>query len=451
MSVKPLTRFASGSFLEVAALSLPLMMSALSVELMLGINRVIMARHCLDDFNAAASVDLFCFTFQFALVGITTIAEVFAGQYLGARDNKKVPIAVWQMIWLALMSVVVLVPLAFTMGPALIPKPLMAKGIPYFQIFLSASFVMPLVTAISSFFVVQGKTRLIFSAAASASLFNFVIAYALIPGVPGWIEPWGATGAAVAITVAQSYQFIFLLLAFLSPKNRQQYHTHKATFDWEHMKGCLKIGAPNAANYTIEMGGWTILVFVLAQKGTDYLTVRGWITLLFVFFGFFTHGIERAVIGLASNLLGAKEPVESFNKMLRSACLFVLVAGGAMAIGLCVFAGDLAPLFLGSAMPIEILPHIISATYGMSVFFIFDSIVWVLMGILTSGGDTRFTMLMNVSASWLCVVIPGMIWLMYFVSTPASVWTYLSPLYAIVNASGMLLRYYSYAWRHKIV
>ena len=426
-------------------------MSALSVELMLGVNRVIMARHCLDDFNAAASVDLFCFTFQFALVGITTIAEIFAGQYLGAREDKKVPIAVWQMMWLALMSIVVLVPLAFVMGPILIPETLMKQGIPYFRIFMSASFVMPLVTSISSFFVVQGKTRLIFSAAASASLLNFVIAYAFIPGVPGWFEPWGATGAAVATTVAQVYQFMFLLIAFLLPNNRQRYHTHKATFDWEHMKGCLKIGAPNAANYTIEMGGWTILVFVLAQKGTEYLTVRGWITLLFVFFGFFTHGIERAVIALASNLLGAKEPVESFNKLLRSACLFVLLAGGAMALGLCLFSGDLAPLFLGETMPREIVPYIVSATYGMSVFFIFDSIVWVLMGILTSGGDTRFTMLMNVSASWLCVVIPGIVWLTYFTSTPASVWTYLSPLYALINALGMLKRYYSYAWRHKII
>ena len=210
MSVKPLTRFASGSLFEIVVLAFPLMMSALSVELMLGMNRVIMARHCLDAFNAAASVDLFCFTFQFALMGITTIAEVFSGQYFGAREDTKVPIAVWQMIWLSLASVVFLVPLAFTMGPFLIPSHLLGHGIPYFRLLMSTCFILPLITAISSFFVVQGKTRVLFAAASSASLLNFLLANAFILGVPGVIRPLGAMGGALATAIAQAYQFLFL-------------------------------------------------------------------------------------------------------------------------------------------------------------------------------------------------------------------------------------------------
>ena len=451
MSLKPLTRFAPGSFFEIAALSFPLMMSALSVELMLGMNRLILARYSLDAFNAAASVDLFCFTFQFGLVGITTIAEVFAGQYLGACLYTKMPIAVWQMIWLSLASILFLVPLGFIAGPFLIPESLMDHGLPYFRVLMSTCFLVPLITAVSSFFVVQGRTRLIVTAAASASLLNFVFAYPLILGVPGVISPWGTLGAAIAMTIAQLYQFLFLFAVFLSSRNRRRYQTHNATLDWDHMRRCLKIGLPNAINYVIEIGGWTILVFVLAKKGMEYLTVRGWVTILFVFFGFFSQGLERAVIALASNLLGAKESENALNATFQSACLFVIFVGGAMALCLCIFADVLIPLFLGPELCCDIIPYIKLVTYGMSIFFIFDSIAWVLMGILTAGGDTRFTMIMNISASWLCAVIPGIIWLAYFTSTPASVWMYLSPLYALVNVAGLTLRYYSYAWRKKII
>ena len=156
-------RFAPGSFFEIAALSFPLMMNALSVELMLGMNRLILARYSLDAFNAAASVDLFCFTFQFGLVGITTIAEVFADN-IWARVSAKMPIAVWQMIWLSLASILFLVPLGFIAGPFLIPESLMDHGLPYFRVLMSTCFLVPLITAVSSFFVVQGRTRLIVTA-----------------------------------------------------------------------------------------------------------------------------------------------------------------------------------------------------------------------------------------------------------------------------------------------
>ena len=121
-----------------------------------------------------------------------------------------------------------------------------------------------------------------------------------------------------------------------------------------------------------------------------------------------------------------------------------------MALCLCIFADVLIPLFLGPELCCDIIPYIKLVTYGMSIFFIFDSIAWVLMGILTAGGDTRFTMIMNISASWLCAD-SGHYLACLFTSTPASVWMYLSPLYALVNVAGLTLRYYSYAWRKKII
>ncbi|TGW14909.1 MATE family efflux transporter [Candidatus Hepatobacter penaei] len=451
MQPKRLTRFSPGSFLETAALVFPLMMSAFSFELIFGFNRLVLAHYSLDALNAASSVDIFCFTFQFSLVGLTTIAEVFAGQYFGARDYKKMPIAIWQMIWLSLFAGIVFVILGFTLGETLIPQDLLKEGLPYFRWMMSFAFLLPIITAVSSFFVAQGKTRAVFLASFFASVLNCLFSYTLVFGLAGWIPSFGAQGAAIATVLAGVFQFLFLFAAFLSPQNRATFHTHKPTWDFVHMKKCFSIGTPNAINYLVEMGGWSILIFFLSQKGKDYLTVRSWISFLFVFFGAFTQGLERGVIAIASNLLGSKGNLALLHKTLRSCAILITSIGGPMVVAVGAFIHMLTPLFFGHNLPSELMVSIAWATYGIGFFFLLDSMAWCTTGVLTSGGDTRFVMIMNATASWVCVAIPGMIWLTYFPSTPSSVWFYLSPLYGLVNLTGLFLRYYSGSWKKKLV
>jgi MATE family multidrug resistance protein len=276
-----------------------------------------------------------------------------------------------------------------------------------------------------------------------------MLSYRLING--GLISgPLGAEGAAIATVIAQSAQAIVLFIAFLSKKNRQTYFTHRAYFNLHHFKECIRIGAPNGINYIIEYGGWALIAGGLTLRGKDFMTVRTIAQTLFILLGFISNGIQKTIIALCSNLIGSNQ-LELVHKTLRSATLFMLVICITTIIPLCIYIEYISTIFLGLKLPPDILNEVAKAAYGISLFFVLDSLAWIFIATLTSGGDTRFVMMMNTSASWICVVIPGYIWLKYLPCDPSSIWVYLSPLYAVINLTGLYLRYRSKKWQNKIV
>ena len=262
--------------------------------------------------------------------------------------------------------------------------------------------------------------------------------------------PLGAKGAAIATVIAQSAQAFVLFIAFLSKKNRQTYFTHRAYFNFHHFKECIKIGSPNGVNYVIEYGGWALIAGVLTLRGKDFMTVRTVAQTLFILLGFISNGIQKTIIALCSNLIGSNQ-LDMIHKTLRSATLFMLIICTTTIIPLCIHIEYISTIFLGLNLPPELLNEVAKAAYGISLFFVLDSLAWIFIATLTSGGDTRFVMLMNTSASWFCVVIPGYIWLKYLPCDPSSIWVHLSPLYAFINLTGLYLRYRSKKWQNKIV
>jgi MATE family multidrug resistance protein len=444
-----LTPYPTGSIKEVATVALPLMISALSINLMMALNRYNLAHYSIDAVNAAAFVDMICFVFHFSLMGVTAIAEVFAGQYYGSSSYENVPIAVWQMVWLSLIAAVIFSIFGNFGGPLIIPENIQKDALPYFKWMMSFVFMHPLITALASFFIAQGKSKIIFWTSLLSNAFCFVLSYQLING--GSISaPLGAEGAAIATVVAQSAQVIVLFIVFLSKKNRQTYYTHRAYFNLHHFKECIKIGAPNGVNYVIEYGGWALIAGVLTIRGKDFMTVRTIAQTLFILLGFISNGIQKTIIALCSNLIGSNQ-MGLVHKTLRSATIFMLLISITTIIPLCINIEYIATIFLGLKLPPDVLNEVAKAAYGISLFFILDSLAWIFIATLTSGGDTRFVMLMNTSASWICVVIPGYIWLKYLPCDPSSIWVHLSPLYAFVNLTGLYLRYRSKKWQNKIV
>jgi len=108
-----LTRYSEGSVQELWAISYPLILSILSVNMMLFFDRLILARYNTGAMNAAVLAWLIFSIFQLGTIGIASIAEVFVGQYNGAKKLNKMGEPVWQMIWFSLMTGFIFIPIFF--------------------------------------------------------------------------------------------------------------------------------------------------------------------------------------------------------------------------------------------------------------------------------------------------------------------------------------------------
>src|SRR5215467_289720 len=148
-----LTQHAEGSVQELWAISFPLILSILSINLMTFVDRLMLSKYGIQAMNAAVVADLVFNIFQFGVLGIASISEVFVGQFNGAKKYRRMGEVVWQMVWFSLATVIFFVPMSLFAGPYLIPQAeYIADGVPFFKWIMIFGPFFPLHAALASFF-----------------------------------------------------------------------------------------------------------------------------------------------------------------------------------------------------------------------------------------------------------------------------------------------------------
>src|SRR5437016_5655252 len=103
-TIERLTKYPVGSARELWAIAFPLMLTALSGSLMIFVDRLILSHYSTEAMNAVATIGTTCMIFIYGAIGISSIAEVFVGQYNGSKQKSKMGEPAWQMIWFSLMT-----------------------------------------------------------------------------------------------------------------------------------------------------------------------------------------------------------------------------------------------------------------------------------------------------------------------------------------------------------
>lgn len=403
-----LTKHPEGSIGELWAISYPLMLSALSGTIMLFIDRLVLARYATESMNAAAAASMFFFIVQFGTISIAAIAEVFVGQYNGAKQYLRVREPVWQMIWFSLLTACLFWPIAYFAPSYVIPANYINEGSSFLVILLLFGPLFPLNAALSAFFIGQGKTHIVTKAVVLGSLVTLVLDCLLIFGIEGLVPEMGTTGAGIATGIGQLTGSIMLFGFFLTKHNRLHYLTHKPTWNLNLLMKCLKIGLPSSFGHIIAITGWTFLIFVLSDTSAEHLTILTITQAIWVLFSFITDGLQKGVTAVASNYLGAKRP-KKIHDVLKTSFKLSLVLLFFMAIPLLVFPDIFVQAFLPEGVTTldkSFMP-IVEISLGWLWFaFCFDVLAWSISGVLTAGGDTRFIMLANGIGTWAFGIAP---------------------------------------------
>src|ERR1700722_1672002 len=108
-----LTKYREGSLGELWSMAFPLMISSFSILLMLFVDRLLLARYSTEALNAAVNAATLGWSFVFSWFVLTNISEVFVAQHNGAKRYQEFGAPVWQMIWVALGSILFFIPMAY--------------------------------------------------------------------------------------------------------------------------------------------------------------------------------------------------------------------------------------------------------------------------------------------------------------------------------------------------
>ena len=346
-----------------------------------------------------------------SLAGIT---EVFVAQYNGAGLRQRLGEPVWQMIWIALFSLLFFIPLSYW-GTELFFGNSAESALErdYFSIMVLFGPFYVFYGALCGFFIGQGKTRLITWTVVVANLFNILMDWLLIFGVEGWIPPYGVKGAAIATSLATLFQGTILGIVFLSRKNRLEYGASLWKIKLKAMMECIKVGLPASIFIVVEFLAFGCYYILMKEKGAAYITVAGISQAIFILFIFFAEGIGKATTAIAGNMIGAG----------RSFLIPKIMKSGMM-LNLCFFSATMAlvvfgtPLIVSQLLPLAdpvFIDEIQGSLQLSLVFYVFclffEGFRIQFAGILTASGDTFFLLASGASLVWIGMWLPAYIFI----------------------------------------
>lgn len=345
------------------------------------------------------------FLFSLSIYGIYSGCGIFTAQYWGRQDV--VSIRKVMGIMLAFGGVIGLV---FTVGSLGIPQYLLdifsndPRAIAEGAVYLRIVGVSYLFTAVSFMFAFTSrsvhKTLLPMVVSGIALLMNTGLNYCLIYGKFGFPQ-MGVSGAALATTIARAFELVAMVAAIYSVKA----HPLRASFgellsfDKILLKRVIRTGYPVFVNEATWALGNTVYFIAYGMIGTGALTV---VTISYTVADLFQAlfmGIGSACGVMVGNDIGRGD----FDKAYRDAKHFLMLT---TSLSLTIVAGTILSRYWIAGLYQQLTPEttqmllatlVVTGIYQLPKMFTFTMIV----GVLRSGGDTHFCMLLDLATVWL--------------------------------------------------
>lgn len=447
-----LTPYPEGSMRELLQISFPLIVSLMSSGFMLFLDRLFLAHYSLNALNAAAHAGASVQFLQFWTLATVCIAEVLVGRYNGAGKFNKLGQPIWQMIWLAIGTFLLYLPIGLFAGPFIFfSEDYKDLEIQFFSILTCFIPFAALSAALSAFYIGRGKVKFITAVMLGSNVLNVILDAILIFGISPWIPSYGIAGAAWGTGIAQVCQAIILFSAFFCQSNRQLYGTGRWKINKRLFLSCIRIGLPNAVAHSLEILAWVLIFDLMSRLGTDYMTVVTIAQSILFLFSFVTEGVSKGATAIAANFIGSKRH-DLVWKLLASGtkfytCIFLLLS-----ILLVWHPDPMIRWFVpeNAALSSSAQATVQTACFWVWIYFLFDGISWLLIGLLTAAGDTRFVMKVGGVAPLLFALLPVYLFVFQLGASPYVTWMMIA-FYAFASGAIYLWRFRSERWKELVL
>lgn len=356
--------------------------------------------------TAIASVGLanqYFFLLNLVAFGAVSGASIFVAQYWGKKDLKNIK----RVLGICIITSIT-ISLIFTLGAFLIPNTIIgifsndpkviSMGGNYLRIICFSYIVTCLSFTYSVTLRSMGQVRAPMLVSVIALGINTILNFSLVYGI-GSFKGIGVYGSAIATLIARILEFsmmIFTVYKFKFPIAA----TFKELFDlsFDFIKSFFKVAVPVILNESVWALGVTVYSIIYAHMGTSVIAATNIVSTIdrlsmVIFFGF---GNAAAI--MIGNKIGQKKNEEAFLYAKRFIILCPIIG---LLVGILIYIGAPAILFAYKVSP-EV--H----GYSKSILHVLGIFLWVkvfnytnVIGVLRSGGDTKFCLFLDMGGMWL--------------------------------------------------
>jgi MATE family multidrug resistance protein len=401
-----LTKYPEGSIRELWKISLPLMISTLASLFMLFTDRIFLAHYSIEAMNASVTAGTFAWALMAGVGMITAMSEVFVAQYNGARHFKRLALPVWQMIWVALFSILFFVPVALWGSSFIFGTDRYADlEIGYFRLLMLFSPGYALMMALSGFFIGRGKTKVMIWLAIIANLINILLDRILIFGIPNLVPEMGIQGAAIATCFGYLFESIALAFLFLRKENRDHFGAANWKLNWKEMRKCLRIGFPQGIFYALEVFGWAVFYWMMTDLGEKHITISSICQSFTILLSFFSDGLSRGAAAVAGNFIGSGK-YSLVGKVLKSGFLLVCLFSIATALIFIIDPVDTVKILFIQDLEDAYQSSLTICMIFSFIYIFFEGLRWLFSGLLIAAGDTLFLLIAGSFSVWVFLLAP---------------------------------------------
>ena len=343
------------------------------------------------------------FFYGVTVFGISTGSAIFIAQFWGNRDKQNIK----RVLGLSL-TLSSLLGILFTLAALFIPEYLMkifskdpeviAIGVKYLKT-VSVSYI---ITGISFSYAVAsrsvGEARMPVMASFVSLIINGVLNYLLIFGKFGFPR-LGVAGAAYATLIARVAELLIILHFVYSSRGPLAANIREMT-DWNEnlIRRYFRTATPVIFNEVFWSLGTVLYSIAYAKIGTEAAAAVQILNVVQNIFMVITRGMGNACTVLVGNKIGAGEEETAIQYANR----FLILS-----IGVGLFLG--AGIFLSSDLILKAFRNLTPELYDTSkklliVLAIFFTIKvyngTMIVGVLRGGGDTRFSMILDMVGVW---------------------------------------------------
>lgn len=432
-------------------LAIPLVLFLASDSLMRFFDGLFLARYSLLDWQAYNVIaDPYIKFFQTPLIRMATIAQIYVGQAFSADEKHRTGLFVWQMIWLSLFSVVIVLPLGWGLLPFFLSgNPLEETAQGFCHLMIMGNVLFPLGAALSAFYIGRGRMAFVICATVLTMGVNCLLDVLFIFGMEGVLPPMSLVGVALAKLCAQAFFCIILFCAFLQAKNRQAFGTGNWRFRLKPFLNCLKVSGSTAFYVSFITFSWLAITKMVSWQNDESLTT-------IVSFGnscgglwlCLNLGIGQALSVRASQVIGSRNQV-LMKQLVRSCvavntCLLLIIA-----VPLLWFPKLFLSLYFGktfAALSLDLRHVLILTCISMWFFELIGAFDRSLRGLLTAAGDTTYIFVVYIIMIVLFNLIP-MYFILHIWHWPAYTFWYAISLSVLVRNFPLLFRYRQKLWQ----
>ncbi len=407
-SLRPVFRWDAAFTKRLMLVALPIMFQNLIASSLHIIDGIMVSGLGTAPYAAVTQMSRFMFLFNLTLFGVTSGSSIFLSQLWGKKD-------IDGMRSVMGMCLRITVPLAilFGGGAMLFPRLVVGFFLPpgesaeYARQFLIFAAPGMLLTAVDTVYAGVMKsseqTFIPMLAGSAAILVNTILNYGLIFGNLG-LPALGVRGSAIATVIASGVSLtITVSVSYIKKLPSAAKLSQLLRLDCTFFRHYLKIIFPVILNEGLWALGFTMYSVFFGRLGDAAVAAQGIYNTVDQLIFVMIYGLMNATAIVVGRSIGAGDREEAYlyaRRLLFAAVCLGIVMGTVMILTrhhLVMLFGDITP----EAKSLATVFMVYAGLFAWAKAFNCVNVV----GVLRSGGDTVFTMLLDVGSIW-CFGVP---------------------------------------------